>query len=185
VATGVSLIDDLLGGGLHTGQITELVSTGPGGQLVLVELLVATRKARQRVVLVDAANQFAPESVTPDALRHLVLVRTQKLEQALAAADIAVRDGNYAAMVLDVRGVPQRALERTPKTLWHRLRQAAEGRPSAVLIQTLHGIIPAVPWRLSVELPVGLQARRMARGKLLERLSVTLERGHAAEELSA
>lgn len=184
VATGVPAVDDALGGGLPAGRLTELVSpiAGSGGQLVLAELFTTTRRARQRVALVDAADGFAPESVPPDALRHLVWARPADLAGALAAADVLVRDGNYAVVVLDLRGVARRELLGVPKGQWHRLHRAAESRPAAVLVQTTEPLVPAVPWRLVLEAPAGWDARRRTRNQLLARLGVQCARGHAWRE---
>ncbi|MDB6169075.1 MAG: hypothetical protein JWM88_1939 [Verrucomicrobia bacterium] len=188
VCTGVGPIDDALGGGLPPGQLTELVSTmaGSGGQLVLARLLVTTRAERQRVALVDGVDGFSPESVPMDALRHLVWIRPRTLQEALAAADVLVRDGNYAVVVLDLRGMNERALLNTPKSLWHRLQRAAESRPAAVLVQTTRGLVPAVPWRLTLSKPFGLAASRLSQEKLLAQLTVEIVRGHVmpAEELA-
>jgi hypothetical protein len=179
VPTGVAAIDAALGGGLPAGRLTELVSTGAGsgGQLVLARLLATTRAARQRVALVDAADAFAPETVPADALRHLVWVRARTLAEALTAADILVRDGNYAVLVLDLRGVAERSLRRTPAGAWHRLHRAAESRPAAVLVQTAFPLIPVVPWRLVLKNSPGLAARRQAQARLVAELAVEPVRG--------
>ncbi len=109
--TSVASIDEALGGGLPAGRLTELVSAVPsgGGQTVIARLLAATRGARQRMALIDGADGFAPEALPPGDLRHLVWVRCRLPEQAFAVADILVRDGNYAVVVLDLRGCPERA----------------------------------------------------------------------------
>src|SRR5580658_2921995 len=145
VATGVRAIDDALGGGLPAGRMTELVSPAPGtgGQTVLAQLLCATRGARQRLALIDGGDGFVPADGPPDALRHLVWVRGRTAAEALAAA-----------VVLDLRGLPERALWKTPATLWHRLRCATEGGPVAVLVQSPAPLVPAVPWRLVLGLPL-------------------------------
>ncbi len=184
VATGVPAIDDVLGGGLAAGRLTELVSAvaGSGAQMILTRLLVTTRVDRQRVALVDAADGFAPETVPDDALRHLVWVRPRKLTEALAAVDVLVRDGNYAVVVLDLRGIERRTLLGIPKGQWHRLHRAAESRPAAILVQTTVGVVPAVPWRLILNTPLGVTARRMPRDGLLAQLDVQLGRGHARPE---
>lgn len=185
--TGIPAIDDTLGGGLPPGQLTELVSTaaGTGGQLVLARILHATRHARQRVALVDAADGFAPDSVPGDDLQHLVWVRPATLAHALAAADVVVRDGNYAVVVLDLRGLAETELRRIPATHWHRLHRAAESRPAAVLVQTTLDLVPAVPWRLALREPLGLGARRTPRSDLIAQLQVEIVRGQIhVEELA-
>jgi hypothetical protein len=180
VITGVRAIDAALGGGLPAGRLTELVSATPstGGQTVLAQLLRTTRAARERVALIDGADGFAPDAVPADAVRHLVWVRARNVAEAFAAADILVRDGNYAVVVLDLRGLADRALAKVPATTWHRLRHAAETSPSAVLIQTTSPLVPAVPWRLSLHHPVSLAGQRMPRDAIADALTVDLTRGH-------
>lgn len=187
--TGVPAIDDALGGGLPPGRLTELVSkaAGTGGQSVLARILHTTRQARQRVALIDAADGFAPDSVPGDDLRHLVWVRPGTMATALAAADVLVRDGNYAVIILDLRGLPERALRSPPAAHWHRLHRAAESRPAAILVHTTIDLVPAVPWRLALREPLGLDARRTPRNDLVARLHVETVRGHVhtqAEELA-
>jgi hypothetical protein len=186
VPTGVRAIDDALGGGLPGGRLTEVVSAEPssGGQTLLAQLLVNTRVTRQRVALVDAADGFALESVPSDALRHLVWVRCQNAAQALAAADVLVRDGNFAVVILDMRGCDERELRRTPATGWYRLQRATEISTVAVLVQSTCGLVPAVPARLVLHSAQALGSRRVARDTLATRLVVKITRGHAekAEE---
>ena len=181
VPTGVGPIDDALGGGLPGGRLTELVSAAPGtgGQTVVAQLLRTTRRARLRVALIDGADGFVPAEVPSDVLRHLVWVRGRSAVEAFAAADILVRDGNYAVVLLDLRGLPERVLLKTPQTTWHRLRQATESGSVAVLVQSTFPLVPAVPWRLVLNLPLGLGTRRTARTALANGFTVEVARGHA------
>ncbi len=188
VPTDVAAVDEALGGGLPAGRLTELVARAPGsgGQLVLARLLAATRAARQRVALIDGADGFAPEAVPADSLRHLVWVRCRRPADALAAGDLLVRDGNYGAIVLDLRGLAERALRRQPATSWYRLQRAAEGGTAAVLVLTAFPLVPAVPWRLVLPRPLALANTRLPRADLAADLAVEISRGHvAAEELEA
>ena len=181
--TGIAALDRSLGGGLPPGRLTELVSpvAGSGGQLVLAQLLATTRASRQRVALIDAADGFAPETIPGDALAHLIWIRPPTLDEALAATDILVRDGNYAVVVLDLRGVPESALLRTPKALWHRLHRATESRPTAVLVQTTRGIVPAVSSRLQLSALPGNATRCITRTALTAQLTVEIVRGPVTE----
>jgi len=187
-ATGVAAVDEALGGGLPAGRLTEFVAAPPAGgaQLVLAGLLAATRGARQRLALVDGADGFAPEAVPADHLRHLVWVRCRGAEEAFAAGDLLVRDGNYAAVVLDLRGLAARALRRRPATAWYRLQRAAEGAAAAVLVLTPVALVPAVPRRLALRAPLTLADGRAPRADLAAALAVEIERGItiAAEELA-
>lgn len=182
VPTGVRALDEALGGGLPGGRLTELVveTPGCGGQSVLAQLLLTTRAARRRVALVDATDAFAPEALPADALRHLVWVRCGNLEQTLAAADLLVRDANYAVVVLDLRGCAERVLRRTPATVWHRLHRAARGG-GAVLVTTGRALVPATPWRLVLRAPLGLGAWRLTQAELAATLEVEVERGRTDE----
>jgi len=188
VATGVPAIDGALGGGLPRGRVTELVSAvpGSGGELVFEALLESTRAARLRVALIDAADGFAPKNHRANLLRHLVWVRARSLPEALGCADVLVRDGNYAVMVLDVRGVPARVLRQQSSGVWHRLRLAAEQNPGAVLVQSAAGFFPAVPWRLVLRTSAHLGELRRTRAERAVALAVEVERGHAdtREELA-
>jgi len=181
VSAAVRSIDDALGGGLPAGRLTELVSAAPsgGGQTVLARLLAATRAARQRVALIDGADGFAPETVPGDMLRHIVWVRCSGPGQAFAAADILVRDGNYAVAVLDLRGCAERLLRRTPASVWYRLQRAAEGGSVAVLVQTQAPLVPAVPWRLSLAVPLPLSDAEAPREAVADRLVARVERSHS------
>ncbi|MFZ9682851.1 MAG: hypothetical protein ACO3DQ_06565 [Cephaloticoccus sp.] len=151
LATGIAALDAALDGGLPPGRLTELVCPpGAGAQSVLAQLLAVTRAASRRVALVDAADGFAPEAIPPDDLRHLVWARARSLTEALGAADVLVRDGNYALVILDLRDVPARALNRTPASTWHRLHRVAEAQSAAVAVFSRHGLVPAVPRRVQL-----------------------------------
>jgi hypothetical protein len=188
VPVSVGPIDDALGGGLPAGRLTELVSPAAsgGGQTVIAGLLAATQATRQRIALVDGSDGFAPGAVPEDMLRHLVWVRCRAPGEAFAAADILVRDGNYAAVVLDLRGCAERVLRRTPASTWYRLQRAAEASSVAVLVQTESLLVPAVPWRLVLGAPLSLADADAPRQAVAARLSVRAERGlvPAAEELA-
>lgn len=182
VPTGVAALDEALGGGLPIGRLTELVVEVPGcgGQSVLAQLLRTTQASRQRVALVDATDSFAPEAFSAAALRHLVWVRCANLDQTLAAADLLVRDANYAVVVLDLCGCAERVLRRTPATLWHRLHRAAQGG-GAVLVKTEQALVPAVPWRLVLREPLPLGEQRLRpQAELVGELEVELDRGRYA-----
>jgi hypothetical protein len=188
VSAGVRQVDDALGGGLPAGRLTEIVSAAPstGGQTLVASLLASTQVARQRIALVDGSDGFAPEAVPADLLRHMVWVRCRGPEQAFAVADILVRDGNYAAIVLDLRGCPERSLHRTPASTWYRLQRAAEDGTVAVLVQTQAALVPAVPWRLVLDTPFSMGHAAVPRESVAGTLGVRADRSHeqASEEMA-
>jgi hypothetical protein len=188
VPASVRPVDDALGGGLPAGRLTEMVSAVPsgGGQTVLASLIAATQAARQRIALVDGSDAFAPGAVPGDMLRHLVWVRCRTPGEAFAAADILVRDGNYAVVVLDLRGCAERALRRTPASIWYRLQRAAECGSVAVLVQTQSPLVPAVPARLVLGRSMSLGDAAAERDDVAGRIGVLAERTHVqdTEELA-
>jgi hypothetical protein len=186
VSTGIRALDDALDGGLPPGRLTELVSPpGTGGQTVLAQLLGAVRASRRRAALIDATDAFAPEALPADDLRHLVWARARTLAEALGVADILVRDGNFAVVVLDLRDVPARELQRTPASSWHRLHRLAERQPAAVLVQTGRPVVPAVAWRLALAQPLPRPERTPAREELADRLVPEVRRSrYGALELA-
>jgi hypothetical protein len=188
VPVSVGPVDDALGGGLPAGRLTELVSPGAsgGGQTVIARLLAATQAARQRMALVDGSDGFAPGAVPAEMLRHLVWVRCRAPGEAFAAADIRVRDGNYAVVVLDLRGCAERVLRRTPASTWYRLQRAAEASSVAVLVQTESLLVPAVPWRLILGGALSLADADAPREDVAGRLAVRTERSpvSATEEVA-
>ena len=180
LATGLDPLDEALGGGLRASQITEVVAGVPssGGQLLLAHLLTSSRQARQRVALVDAADAFAPECVPADTLRHLVWARCQSPSDALPVADILVRDGNYAIVVLDLRGATEKALRKQSATTWHRMHRVVEEAVPAVLVLTPFPLVPAVRWRLVLPKSHSLASRRMLQRQLATDFNIEIARGH-------
>ena len=151
-----------------------------------MQLLRTTRAACQRIALVDGADGFEPAELPPDALRHLVWIRAHDIAEVFAAADVVTRDGNYAVVVLDLRGLHEREVLKTPASLWHRLRCAVDDSPTAVLVQTTLPVVPAVTWRLNLTVSLALTQRRMERPTLANSIQIEVVRGHIEiEERSA
>jgi hypothetical protein len=178
IPTGVPAVDHLLAGGLVTGTLTELVSVVPSGgsQLSLGALLLSTRLARQRVALIDAADSFDLAGLDDDAVAHLVWARCATLAEAWRVADLAARDPNYAVIVIDVRGFPERELLRTKDAVWVRLQRAAEHAETAIVIQTTTPLVPNAAMRLTFEQPLTGQALVQPRLTVLAALAPTLQR---------
>ena len=87
-----------------------------------------------------------------------------------------MRDGNYAAVVLALRGCAERLLRRTPACAWYRLHRAAEGGSVAVLVQTAFPLVPGVPWRLVLDTSLSLADVDAPRETVTDRLAVRTER---------
>lgn len=179
--TGVARIDEALGGGLPAGRLTELVSVGPssGGQSVLAAALASARARRARAALVDAGEGFDPQALEDQCLRHLVWVRCRPILRALQAAEILVRDGNFALVALDLRGTAGADWRRVPATAWYRLQRAAEPGEAAVLVQTGEPRVPSAAYRLILDRGLGLGAMGEPREEIAARLEPALARDAA------
>ncbi|MCB1103414.1 MAG: hypothetical protein H7A44_08625 [Opitutaceae bacterium] len=180
VRTGVPTLDNLLGGGLLTGTLTEFVSAVPSGgsQLSVGSLILSTRLTRQRVALVDAAGGFDPTGLDDDAVAHLVWVRCDSLADCWRATDLAARDPNYAVVVVDVRGYPERELLRTRDSIWVRLQRGAEQAETALAIQTTTALVPNATRRIVFAQPLKGRALLCPRAILVPTLSMELQRAH-------
>lgn len=178
--SGVAGIDALLGGGFPAGRLTEIVSAVPsgGGQLVLARALASARAGRVRAALVDAGLGFDPQSLEGDCcLRHLVWVKCRAPLRALQAAEMLVRDGNFALVALDMRGVAPREWRRVPPTAWYRLQRAAEPGEAAVLVQSDEPRVASAACRISLERSLGLAEMAQPRAGLADKIEAVLVRG--------
>lgn len=178
MATGLGAFDEALGGGLDAGAFTEVVSSasGGGGQLLTAALIDATRRARQRLALLDAADAFDVDAFTNAQLAHLVWLRGGgALKPFWLAADILLRDANFAVVVMDLRLLPERELRRVPATTWYRLQRAVEQSEAAVLVHTDFALVPCAARRLVLSTPLSVSAFKQERVRLQDSLAPRLE----------
>jgi len=183
VATGLSGVDDALGGGLPRGALTELVFTAPssGGQLVLLHLLQAARRLHRFLGFVDSADGFDPQTIEPHGLlRHLLWVRCTGAAAAIQAADLIARDANFALLALDLRGCAARDLRRTPSTVWYRLQRVLEPTSTALVVLAPQRLVPAARARLVFSRPLPLTCLTMAQAAIGEQLAPVAERVRVA-----
>jgi RecA/RadA recombinase len=178
IPTGVAGLDDILGGGLRTGVLTELVSAAvsTGSQTALSSLLATTRQAGKRIALVDAADAFDPEGLDDDAVAHVVWVRCATLDKCWRVADLVARDPNYAVTVIDLRGRSLRELMRTKDSVWTRLQRAAEQAETAVLIQSDSALVPNAAFRVAFTAGLRPETLTLPRRAIVEALAPALQR---------
>src|SRR5438105_1163638 len=122
LSTGIPRIDELLGGGLRRGAITELAGLTPscGSAFFFVTLLRAAARAGRWLALIDGRDCFDPQSVENETLAHLLWVRCTNAAQAIQAADLLARDGNLPLIALDLRCNPPAQFRKIPLTTWFR-----------------------------------------------------------------
>lgn len=179
--SGIPALDDAAGG-IPAGALTEIVCAAPscGSQLVLASLLAAQREHRHRVALIDGADAFDPASHPPDLLTPLVWIRCRQTPTALAAADLLLRDANFALVILDLRAATAPELRRTPATTWYRLQHAAEQGDLPLVVITPRVAVPSARLRLVLDQPHRLAQLDTPRDFLRTTLPVTIQRQRLA-----
>jgi hypothetical protein len=185
-ATGIPALDEQAGG-LPRPALTEIVCSAPscGSQLLFGQLLETTRGAAMRVALVDAGDEFDPASWPAPVLEHLVWIRAGHAAQALAAADLLVRDANLGLVALDLRHSPLSELRRIPSTQWYRLQRAIQSTTLAAVVLTPFPLVPSAQLRIELATSHPLTAQNAARPQLIMSLAPEVRRQRSAAQFLA
>lgn len=135
------VLDELLGGGLPSGALVEVVGRTSCGRLaLLLAALAAVTGAGEPVALVDLGDGLDPQAAAAAGvdLERLLWLRPRRLDDTLAAAEMLV-DTGFPLVTLDLGLPPVRG--RAPLAAWLRLARGAGARQTTVLVST--------PYRLS------------------------------------
>jgi hypothetical protein len=153
LATGLPAIDDAIGGGLPKSAITELSSpqVSAGSARLLYALLQNAQHAGYFVALVDGRDSFDPQPLGNRQLCNLLWVRCTKALDAVKAADLLLRDGNFPLVVLDLVLNASDELRKIPQTNWYRLQRLVETAPTAFLVLTRESIVSSAQVKLSLD----------------------------------
>lgn len=164
--TGLPQVDDAEGG-LRRAALTEFCGASGAGALFLHALVSATCRQKCFAALVDAARTFEPVTCPAAVLERLLLVFCADAMQAVKAADLLLRDGNFSLVMLDCQSVPPRQLRRIPANVWHRLQRLAEQTTAAFVALTPEPMIEAARVRIAGLSQWTLTAQRRWRRQLL------------------
>jgi hypothetical protein len=156
LATGLPAIDEAIGGGLPKSAITELSSpqVSAGSALLLYALLQSAQRDGYFLALVDGRDSFDPSALgrlSNRRLRNLLWVRCTKALDAVKAADLLLRDGNFPLVVLDLVLNASDELRKIPQTSWYRLQRLVETAPTTFLVLTRASIISSAQLKLSLD----------------------------------
>jgi hypothetical protein len=184
--TGLPAVDEPAGG-LPRHALSEVVRPGPGAgaQLVLAQLLATTRALPARVALIDASDQFDPQSIPPRDLQHLVWIRCRSHPDALPVADLLARETSLDLIALDFSTTPLSALRRIPATAWYRLQRAVEQTDLAFLVLTPAALVPSAQLRLRLDGQHALDALTHTRPRLAADLAISHSRQRLAQHHGA
>jgi hypothetical protein len=182
--SGVAALDQIAGGGLPKSAITEAISPRPSaGSAFLVHALLATaRESDQFIALIDGCDSFDPQSAATGCLPHLLWVRCRKAFEAIKAADLLLRDGNFSLVIVDLVLNAPEELRKIPQTSWYRLQRLVEAAPTACLVMSRHSMVS------SAQLKIVLENRRrlesLGEDNAVSRLRFGIQRSHLNSEVT-
>jgi hypothetical protein len=157
ITTGLTLLDQQLGGGLPLGHFSEVVGPRSSGRTsLLMAMLAATTGRGELAALVDTFDMFDVESMAAAGVRldRLLWVRGETstsafppatagrrqpgadraIERTLKATNLILQAGGMSLVALDLADAPTHALRRIPMTTWMRLQKVLEGQQAAAVV---------------------------------------------------
>lgn len=184
LASGLPAIDGVVGG-FPKNAITELSSPNlsAGSALLIYALLQSAQRAGYFLALVDGRDSFDPQPMGNAPLRNLLWIRCAKAFEAVQAADLLLRDGNFPLVVLDLVLNAPEELRKIPQTNWYRLQRLVEAAPAAFLVLTRTSMISSAQLKLTLE-----NAWRLAdleQEDLTARLNVQVSRAQGGRQVRA
>lgn len=139
LGTGIRPLDLLLSGGISRGHITQIVGPSSSGKTSLLLSILAQATARgEWVAYIDPFSSLDPAFAQKAGidLKHLLWIRGPK--RVFKALDILVGAGGFGVVVLDLvtqgETMNPRIFQRTPFTVWFRLKRAARQTSTTLLI---------------------------------------------------
>ena len=185
---GLPPIDEAIGGGLPKSAITELSSqeVSAGSALLLCALLQNAQRERHFLALVDGRDSFDPSALGGlgnGRLPNLLWVRCTKALDAVKAADLLLRDGNFPLVVLDLVLNPSTELRKIPQTSWYRLQRLVETAPTAFLVLTRASMVSSAQLKLSLDNAWNLAD--LEKDHLTARLKILVKRTQGGREAIA
>jgi hypothetical protein len=194
LATGLSLVDRLSGGGLPRGAITELISparsathslaggprTSAGSASLIRALIHQAYCDNYFLALIDGRDSLDPCGFDV-SLRHLLWVRCSKASEATRAADLLLRDGNFPLVILDLVLNSPEELRKIPQTNWYRFQRLVELIPTACLVLTRYEMVASAQLKLVLENSWSLD--NLETKNAISKLEFRLQRSHVRAEV--
>jgi hypothetical protein len=134
MATSVTALDRLLGGGLPRGSLVELVGRGSCGRFAaLLAALATITGTGEAAALVDQGDQLDPQVALEAGLDldRLLWLRPRNLPDTLAAAELLVSTG-FPLVAVDLGLPPVRG--RATSAAWLRLARGSVAHRAVVLV---------------------------------------------------
>ena len=181
--TGLAFFDQSVGGGLPKGAITELI-TPPrsAGSASLVHAFIhRAYRDKYFVALIDGRDSFDPCALGNSILRQLLWVRCAKALEAVKAADLLLRDGNFPLLIVDLIFNSPGELRKIPQTTWYRLQRLVESVPTACLVLTRYEMVSSAQLKLVLENSWNLET--LEKHDAISQLRIAVKRLHLSGDV--
>jgi hypothetical protein len=178
LVTGLSFLDQTIGAGLPKSAITELISPrGNAGSASLIHAFIhGAYRDQYFVALIDGRDSFDPCGLTNSILRQLLWVRCTKALEAVKAADLLLRDGNFPLVIVDLILNSPEELRKIPQTTWYRLQRLVESVPTACLVLTRYEMVSSAQLKLVLENSWTLET--LEKQDAISQLRLVVKRSH-------
>ena len=180
--TSLSFLDEQISGGLPRGAITELISPqiSAGSASLIHALIHSAHRDNYFLALIDGRDSFDPTGVENARLRHLLWVRCSKASEAIKAADLLLRDGNFPLVIVDLVLNAPEELRKIPQTNWYRLQRLVEVVPTACLVLTRYEMVSSAQLKLLLE--NSWDIRTFETQNALSQVRIVVKRSHIQPE---
>jgi hypothetical protein len=178
LVTGLASFDQAIGGGLPKGAITELISPrGNAGSASLIHVFIhGAYRNKYFVALIDGRDSFDPCALANSILRQLLWVRCAKALEAVKAADLLLRDGNFPLVIVDLILNSPEELRKILQTTWYRLQRLVESVPAACLVLTRYEMVSSAQLKLVLENSWNLET--LEKQDAISQLRIVVKRSH-------
>jgi len=105
--TGLTGLDETIGGGLPRGRLVEVVGPISSGRTAFLLSVLASATSRgEHVAFVDSSDTFDPEAAAEAgvALERTLWIRPRNFRETLRATDLVLDAGGFGVVALDGRG---------------------------------------------------------------------------------
>src|SRR5207237_10446419 len=176
--TGLRFLEESIGGGLPGGAITEVIRPGTSaGSASLIRALVhCAYRDNYFLALIDGRDSFDPCGLDNAWLQHLLWVRCSKASEAVKAADLLLRDGNFPLVIVDLVLNAPEELRKIPQTNWYRLQRLVELAPAACLVLTRYAMVASAQLKLVLENSWNLET--LEKQDAISQLRIVVARSH-------
>jgi hypothetical protein len=180
--TSLSFLDEQISGGLPRGAITELISPQiSAGSASLIHMLIhCAYRDNYFMALIDGRDSFDPSGVENPPLQHLLWARCSKASEAIKAADLLLRDGNFPLVIVDLVLNAPEELRKIPQTNWYRLQRLVEVVPTACLVLTRYEMVSSAQLKLLLENSWNI--RTFETQNALSQVRIVVKRSHIQPE---